>query len=82
VKPEDPAALLQALHAADIAATPSGDGGFRSEAEPIDVGRAAAAAGVVLAELKRAEGEGLEEMFLQLTSDDARDSITPEGVQV
>ena len=82
VKPEDPAALLQALHAADIAATPSGDGGFRSEAEPIDVGRAAAAAGVVLAELRRAEGAGLEEMFLQLTSDDARDSITPEGVQV
>jgi len=36
----------------------------------------------VLAELKRAEGAGLEEMFLQLTSDDARDSITPEGVQV
>ena len=37
-------------------------------------------AGVVLAELKRAEGAGLEEMFLQLTADDARDSITHEGV--
>ena len=37
--------------------------------------------GVVLVELKRAEGAGLEEMFLQLTSDDARDSITAEGVQ-
>jgi ABC-2 type transport system ATP-binding protein len=82
VKPEDPAALQHALAAAGIAATPSGDGGFRSESEPIDVGRAAAAAGVVLAELKRAEGAGLEEMFLQLTSDDARDSITAEGVQV
>jgi ABC-2 type transport system ATP-binding protein len=82
VKPEDPAALQHALAAAGIAATPSVDGGFRSESEPIDVGRAAAAAGVVLAELKRAEGAGLEEMFLQLTSDDARDSITAEGVQV
>ncbi len=82
VKPEDPTALLQALHTANIEATPSGDGGFRSDSEPIDVGRAAAAAGVVLAELKRAEGAGLEEMFLQLTSDDARDSITAEGVQV
>ena len=30
VKPEDPAALEQALQAAGIAATPSGDGGFRS----------------------------------------------------
>jgi len=82
VKPEDPAALQQALQAANIATMPSGDGGFRSDSEPIEVGRAAAAAGVVLAELKAAEGAGLEEMFLQLTSDDARDSITPEGVQV
>ena len=82
VKPEDPAALQQALQAADIEAMPSGDGGFRSEAEQVDVGRAAAAAGVVLVELRRAEGAGLEEMFLQLTSGDARDAITTEGVQV
>jgi len=82
VKPEDPAALQRALEAANITAMPSGDGGFRSESEPIDVGRAAAAAGVVLAELKRAEGAGLEDMFLQLTSDDARDAITAEGAQV
>jgi len=46
------------------------------------VGRAAASAGVVLIELKRAEGEGLEEMFLQLTSDDQRDDVTAEGVRV
>ena len=82
VKPEDPAALQQALAAAGIAATPSGDGGFRSEAEQIDVGRAAAAAGVVLIDLRRAEGAGLEEMFLQLTSGDARESVTSEGAQV
>jgi ABC-2 type transport system ATP-binding protein len=80
VKPEDPAALQRALQAANIAATPSGDGGFRSESEPIEVGRAAASAGVVLVELKRAEGAGLEEMFLQLTSDDQRDGITAQGV--
>ena len=82
VKPEDPAALLRALQGAGVEAIPSGDGGFRSEAEPIDIGRAAAAAGVVLVELKPAEGAGLEEMFLQLTSDDARDAITAEGAQV
>jgi ABC-2 type transport system ATP-binding protein len=81
VKPEDPAALQQALRAAGIDATPSGDGGFRSDSEPIEVGRAAAAAGVVLTELKRAEGAGLEEMFLQLTSDDAREPVTTQGVQ-
>ena len=46
------------------------------------MGRAAASAGVVLMELKRAEGAGLEEMFLQLTSDDQRDDITAEGVSV
>ncbi len=79
VKPEDPAALERALQAANITALPSGDGGFRSECEPIEVGRAAAAAGVVLAELRRAEGAGLEEMFLQLTADDAREEITPQG---
>jgi ABC-2 type transport system ATP-binding protein len=82
VKPLEPAALLQALDAAGITATPSGDGGFRSESEQVEVGRAAAAAGVVLVELRRAEGAGLEEMFLQLTSDDARDAITTQGVQV
>ncbi len=82
VKPEDPAALEQALRGAGISATPSGDGGFRSEAEPIEVGRAAAGAGVVLSELKRAEGAGLEEMFLELTSEDQRDSLTAEGVHV
>src|SRR3954468_6864668 len=81
VKPEDPAALLPALEGAGIHAIPSGDGGFRSEVDPVDVGRAAAAAGVVLIELKPAEGAGLEEMFLQLTSDDARETITAEGVQ-
>ena len=82
VKPEDPGALLPALQGAGIEAVPSGDGGFRSDVDPVDIGRAAAAAGVVLVELKPAEGAGLEEMFLQLTSDDARESITSEGVQV
>jgi ABC-2 type transport system ATP-binding protein len=82
VKPEDAAALLQALQGAGIEAIPSGDGGFRAEVDPVDVGRAAARAGVVLVELKPAEGAGLEEMFLQLTSDDSRESITAQGVQV
>jgi ABC-2 type transport system ATP-binding protein len=84
VKPEDPGALQSALGQAGIEVLPSGDGGFRAEVEPVDVGRAAAAAGVVLMELKPAEGAGLEEMFLQLTADDAREPVTttaPEGAQ-
>jgi ABC-2 type transport system ATP-binding protein len=48
----------------------------------VEVGRAAAAAGVVLIDLRRAEGAGLEEMFLQLTSGDARESNTSQGAQV
>jgi ABC-2 type transport system ATP-binding protein len=35
----------------------------------------------VLAELRPAEGAGLEELFLQLTADDARETVTTEGVQ-
>jgi len=35
----------------------------------------------VLVELKPAEGAGLEEMFLQLTADDARDPVTPTAAQ-
>jgi ABC-2 type transport system ATP-binding protein len=76
VKGLDADALATALHAAGITAMPSGDGGFRCEVEPVDVGRAAAQSGVVLVELKPAEGAGLEEMFLQLTADDARDPVT------
>ena len=71
----DADALATALQRAGIAATPSGDGAFRCEVEPVEVGRAAAQAGVVLVELRPAEGAGLEEMFLELTADDARDQV-------
>jgi ABC-2 type transport system ATP-binding protein len=40
------------------------------------VGRVAAGVGVILTELRPAEGAGLEEMFLQLTADDARDEVS------
>jgi ABC-2 type transport system ATP-binding protein len=79
VRAEDPMLLAKVLDDAGIAATPSGDGGLRTEAEPVEVGRAAAAAGVVLVELHPAEGAGLEEMFLQLTASDARESVSLEG---
>ncbi|MCW2848092.1 MAG: transporter [Marmoricola sp.] len=81
VKGLDATALAGALQSSGIHASPSGDGGFRCEVEPVEVGRAAARAGVVLVELKPAEGAGLEEMFLQLTADDAREPVAPAAAE-
>jgi ABC-2 type transport system ATP-binding protein len=75
----EPASLAKALDEAGIVAVPSGDGGLRTDVEPVNVGRVAAAAGLVLTELRPAEGAGLEELFLQLTADDARETVTTEG---
>jgi ABC-2 type transport system ATP-binding protein len=72
----DPAALAAAMDAAGIEHTADPDGGFAVAAEPLAVGHAAAAAGVVLAELRPAGSAGLEEMFLQLTADDAREQVS------
>ena len=69
--------LVDALHREGITALPSGDG-LRSDAEAIQVGKVAAANNITLIELRPAEGEGLEEMFLQLTADTQRDTV-PEG---
>ena len=71
--------LLDALHREAITALPSGDG-LRSDAEAIQIGKVAAAHHITLVELRPAEGEGLEEMFLQLTADTQRDSTTEGAV--
>jgi len=81
VRARDLDALGRALADSAVPVSPL-DGGFRADADAELVGKVAHAAGVPLLELRAAEGAGLEEMFLQLTSDDQRDSITPEGVQV
>ncbi len=80
VKAADTSALANALTTAGMQAAPSGDGGLRTEATPTEVGKAAAAAGVALIELRPAEGAGLEEMFLELTGDTQRESQPLEGV--
>jgi ABC-2 type transport system ATP-binding protein len=66
----DAAALERALRAAGLAVAPGVDGGFTVDAEPEAVGRAAAAAGVVLVELRPADGGGLEELFMSLTANE------------
>jgi ABC-2 type transport system ATP-binding protein len=68
--------LVSALESAGIHATPSGDGGLRSDAEPLQVGKVAAASGITLIELRPAEGAGLEELFLQLTGDTQREGAS------
>jgi ABC-2 type transport system ATP-binding protein len=67
VRAEEPAALQRALVAAGIAARPASDGdALVAESGSREVGRAAAAAGVVLLELRPAAG--VEELFMALTA--------------
>jgi len=67
--------LANALVGSGVDAVPSGDGGLRTTADPELVGKVALAAGVPLMELRTADGAGLEEMFLQLTSDTQREGV-------
>ncbi len=71
----DNAALEQALRRAGIDFQAAPRTGFTSTAAAEQVGRAAAKESVVLVELRSATGAGLEELFLSLTSDDAREDI-------
>ncbi len=64
--------LARALHEAAVVTSPI-DGGLRVDADPELVGETAHRAGVVLRELRPADGAGLEEMFLELTADTARE---------
>jgi ABC-2 type transport system ATP-binding protein len=65
--------LELALATSGITATATGDGALRTEADAATVGRAALAAGVALIELRAAQGDGLEEMFLELTATTQRE---------
>jgi ABC-2 type transport system ATP-binding protein len=64
------AALTAAGHTAETSY-----GGLRTDADTGQVGRVALAAGVPLTELRPADGAGLEEMFLELTKDNAREDV-------
>lgn len=73
VRSLDDDTLVQTLTAAAIPVRRADSGGLEVDADPEDVGRAAAAAGVVLTELRAADGAQLEAMFLQLTADSQRE---------
>jgi ABC-2 type transport system ATP-binding protein len=72
VRTADVDVLARALHEAAVVTTPI-DGSLRADADPELVGETAHRAGVVLRELRPADGAGLEEMFLELTADTARE---------
>ncbi|WP_406075366.1 ABC transporter ATP-binding protein [Micromonospora sp. NBC_01638] len=67
VRARDGAALRRALDAANLTAADSADG-LLVQADAEAVGQAAADAGVALAELRPADGGGLEQLFLTLTA--------------
>ena len=71
--------LSRALTTSGIAHTGhGGDDGdaLRADAEPGLVGKVALEAGIALHELRPADTAGLEEMFLELTADTQRETIT------
>jgi ABC-2 type transport system ATP-binding protein len=78
VRASDGAALAAALEQAGITSTPHGDG-FHVEVAPEEAAKAAADAGVVLIEIRESSQGGLEEMFLELTSETQRDSLPRYG---
>ena len=75
VRTQDVAALARALGAARVHTTLSADGALRTDADAIQVGQVALAAGVALTELRSADSAGLEEMFLELTAETQREGV-------
>ncbi|GGU28197.1 ABC transporter ATP-binding protein [Nocardioides albus] len=77
----DPAELGRALQRAGHNAELTTEGAVRTAADLATVGQIAFDAGLVLTELRAADGSGLEEMFLQLTAETQRDHLdSPEGL--
>ncbi|WP_034802915.1 ABC transporter ATP-binding protein [Intrasporangium oryzae] len=75
VRSTDDERLLAALAADSVVATRAATGGLQVEAEPLTVGRIAAAHDIVLYELRGGDSRGLEEMFLELTAGAAREAV-------
>ena len=75
VRSTDDEALMGALAEQSVVARQAATGGLTVDAEPLVVGRVAAARGIVLTELRGADSRGLEEMFLELTAGNAREEV-------
>jgi ABC-2 type transport system ATP-binding protein len=75
VRSSGQAELGRALAEIGVDSSPFPGGGLRTSADPELVGKVALAAGVALLELRTADGAGLEEMFLELTSETQREGV-------
>ena len=76
VRGPDTAALERILTAAGLSSTATADGALLVQGDREQVARATAAAGVVVTELRTADGAGLEALFLSLTADTAREQVS------
>jgi ABC-2 type transport system ATP-binding protein len=76
VRSTDDAALGAALQQAGIDGERQSGGGFTTAADAEHVARTAMAAGVLVTELRDTGSRGLEELFLELTADDAREQVS------
>jgi ABC-2 type transport system ATP-binding protein len=68
--------VARALVDSGVTSSPVGDDGLLAQADADHVGRIAFAAGVPVIELRPADGAGLEEMFLELTTETQRDTTS------
>ncbi|MGB8379918.1 MAG: ABC transporter ATP-binding protein, partial [Dermatophilaceae bacterium] len=73
VRAHDTSALTRAMRRAGLTLEAHPDGSVHTDATPEQVGQLALAAHLVLTELRAADGAGLEETFLQLTTDTQRE---------
>jgi ABC-2 type transport system ATP-binding protein len=71
--------LAAALADAGVGCSSAGPDALHVEAETEQVGLVAFAAGIPVTELRPADGAGLEQIFLDLTSQTQRDAIDREG---
>ena len=75
VRSTDDEGLAAAMRGAGVGFTGHPDGGFTVSAEAEHIANIAAAAGITLRELRTADDGGLEQLFLRLTADDAREDV-------
>ncbi|MDQ3628561.1 MAG: ATP-binding cassette domain-containing protein [Actinomycetota bacterium] len=76
VRALDADALVRSLDAAGFGYTATPDRAYVVDATGEQIGTVTARDGVVVTELRGAEGAGLEDMFLQLTAEDAAEKVS------
>jgi ABC-2 type transport system ATP-binding protein len=73
VRTDDRSEMARALAQNGVTSTPFADGALRADADIAVVGKIAFASGLAVLELRPADSAGLEEIFLELTSETQRE---------